>query len=143
MADCIVDSNLLVYLVDDTEKEKHSKALNWLESNSEGLKQAGVLLQNLREFSAVLHKKKARVEQGKINLWISIFSRRFEVLDEKPEDTIKANELTEKFKTDFWDAFIAASMERLGIMAIYTENTKDFDKIKTGIKAVNPFEINH
>ena len=139
MTDCIIDSNILVYLADGSESGKHSKAVEWLGSNSSGLKRAGVLLQNLREFSAAFHKKKARAEPQEINHWIDVFSRRFDVLSEKLEDTVKANEFRVEFKTDFWDALIAASMIRNGIRTIYTENVKDFEKIR-GIDAVNPLK---
>jgi len=43
------------------------------------------------------------------------------------------------YKVHFWDALIAATMIENNVFTIFTENTKDFKKIK-GITAINPLE---
>ncbi len=41
--------------------------------------------------------------------------------------------------TPFWDALIAETMLENGVSTIYTENEKDFKKMR-GINAINPFK---
>ena len=45
--------------------------------------------------------------------------------------------IVKKLKLHFWDALIAATMIKHGIRVIYTENVKDFAKLRE-IKAINP-----
>ena len=52
---------------------------------------------------------------------------------------LRASELNEMYKVHFWDALIAATMIENNVFTIFTENTKDFKKIK-GIIAINPLD---
>ena len=48
--------------------------------------------------------------------------------------------LTEKYKMQFWDAMLAATMMENNVSTIYTED-EIFGKIE-GINAINPFNKN-
>lgn len=133
----IVDTNILVYLFDKTDAPKNKKALEWLKSRQGTLQDFAVLHQNLREFSAVFWKKKSIAKAQQLNEWLELITGVFDLLDDAPEDIMRANEVSEKTKAGFWDSLIASSMHRCGISTIYTEDTKDFSKIP-GIRAINP-----
>jgi len=131
----LVDTCILVYLIDKNEKARHEKARKWVHSLSEE-DRFFVSIQNLREFSNVALKK-SDLSQEEINRFIVRFATRFKVLFDNVEDILKANEISKRKR--FWDAMLAATMQRHGIKAILTENTKDFKGFK-GIKAFNPLE---
>lgn len=42
------------------------------------------------------------------------------------------------YQTHYWDYLIASTMKENAVKEIYTENTKDFEKIPE-LKVVNPF----
>lgn len=62
----------------------------------------------------------------------------FKIINCSKEQILQAIKLTDKTKIDFRDAIIAQAMIDNNIVIIFTENTKEFKKIK-GIKAINPF----
>ena len=131
-----IDTCILIYLVDKTEPEKHAKAIGWFESIRNKKEQYFISMQNLREFAGVAFAK-TNLSPEEINENISLFSETFSVLDEKTEDIKTATLLLGNDRKNFYDALLAATMQRHGIMQILTENTKDFEKIK-GIKTTNP-----
>jgi predicted nucleic acid-binding protein len=66
------------------------------------------------------------------------FNSVFKVLFYSPETINKAISLSLETKVHFFDALLAQTMLDNNVHLIYTENTKDFNKIP-GIKAINPF----
>lgn len=130
----LVDSNILVYLVDSEEKERQISALKWFEENSN--KKIFVAAQNLREFSFRALLKSVSID--KINEFLNLFSARFIVLQDDYYDIKRALELCKNNKNLFWDANIVSVMLHNEIDCIYTENVKDFQKL--GVKAINPLK---
>lgn len=136
MADFLVDSNVLVYLVDSKEKKKHSIALRWLGNIKDDLNSYFISTQNLREFvSIALKKGKAKPE--KIAEWVAVFRDVFILIEDSSADILPALELSSRKKMHFWDALLATTMKRYKIGAIVTENTKDFRKAE--LRVFNPF----
>ncbi|MDZ4256971.1 MAG: PIN domain-containing protein [archaeon] len=133
-----LDTNIIVYAFDPTVSEKHTVAKRIVEQITKGETTACISNQILAEMSSVLlgktmeHKEQVRqfVESIQhIPTWQIVH-----YTSKTIETTLQS---IEKQK-DFWDNLIAQTMLENGITKIYTENTKDFSKIK-GIKAVNPF----
>ncbi|MBN2066937.1 MAG: PIN domain-containing protein [Candidatus Diapherotrites archaeon] len=133
----LVDSCILVYLVDKTEKGKHEKARQWFET-IRWEKNYFVSIQNLREYANISLRKTA-LPAGEIVENISLFSETFNTVFDRVEDITAAIGLAGTRGKLFWDAMLAATMQRHGINTILTENTKDFKKFKE-IKATNPLE---
>jgi predicted nucleic acid-binding protein len=131
----LVDTCVLVYLIDKTDKGKHEKAKEWLKS-IEGRDNFFVSIQNLREFSSIALKKSS-LHLREINELLEVFADAFGIVFDSFEDIIKANEAIGKNRKIFWDALLAATMQRHSIHIILTENTKDFKGFK-GIKTINP-----
>jgi len=130
----LVDSCILIYLLDTKEDEKHKKAKIWFESNKE--KRFFISAQNIREFSSNCIRKRAPIE--KIIELIYLFSARFIVLQDDFLDTKNAVEVAYSCPNLFWDAEIVSVMKRNNVDCILTENTKDFESL--GVKAVNPLK---
>jgi predicted nucleic acid-binding protein len=134
----LIDSNILIYYLDLEEKEKHPIAFDFIHSRLMG-KETAVSVQNLAEFSSnVVDNKTTPAIEKEIEDTIREIMDIFEVISYSPNTIIHANALHNKYNIHFWDALLAATMQENHISTIYTENTKDFEKIP-GIKAINPF----
>lgn len=140
----LIDTNILVYAHDSSEIEKHPKAIKVMERLWEKKTNNAVSLQNLAEFFFVVTKKiqnKVEVKKAKEIVQDIIDLETIEKVRYKESTLQKAMTMIEERKTDdFWDALLAATMMENGIESIYTENTKDFEKIEE-ITAINPFLI--
>ncbi|MBS3168412.1 PIN domain-containing protein [Candidatus Woesearchaeota archaeon] len=139
---CLVDSNILVYAHENSDVRKHKKSMSLLEKCWKKEIVLALSLQNLSEFYVVITIKfKNQVDKNvaeeiikeiiEFDNWIKI----------KPKETtlIKAIHLSNEYSIEYWDALIAATMIENNITYIYTENVKDFSKIKE-LKIINPFE---
>jgi len=136
MPDTLIDTNILVYFADNTDKKKHLKAKKILNNISKHPEEYAICLQSLREFASVMLKKK-NMGRKKIIEYLEAYLDVFEdTYPDTPEDTIKA---LEKESMHFWDSLLAETAKRNEIMEILTENTSDFQNI-TGIRTTNPFK---
>jgi len=129
----LVDSCILIYMLDNKEVYKHKQAMQWFASCKERI---FLSAQNLREFASNCLLLRAPTEDI-INL-IELFSSKFLVLQDDFLDTKNAVEMSKHNPRLFWDASIVSVMKRNGIECIYTENTKDFELL--GVKAINPLK---
>ena len=137
----LLDSNILVYAFDASEKEKHEKAKSLLEHCFLGHRKYAVSLQNLSEFFVISTRKIAnpitKKEAADIVEGIIAFDG-FLKLEPTKKTVIRALSISISSTLSYWDALIAAAMLDNGIFNIYTENIKDFSKVD-GIKIKNPF----
>ncbi len=138
----LLDSNILVYVYDDTDKRKHEIAIEILVDCIGRGAPFVVSYQNLGEavniFSTKL-KNKLSITNIKEIMNDFFASRQLRKVHYSKTALFKSLELIEKYGIHFWDALIVATMLENGIYTIYTENTKDFKKIPQ-ITAINPFE---
>lgn len=135
----LVDSNILIYIADATEKKKHKKAKNFLEKIKKQPEYFAIALQNLREFCSIMIEKK-KMHKEKLGEYIDAFTSSFEIiLKDSEEDVKKASFLSIENNAPFWDCLLATTMAKYNIDIIYTENIKDFKPLNQ-MKAVNPLE---
>lgn len=131
----LVDSCVLIYLVDKCELEKHERAVKWFEEKSKT--KLYVTNQIIREFAWVCSRK-SKLSAKEVIDYIDLFTARFLVLNDDFLDIKNAITLSTNNPNLFWDANIVSVMLRNNLDYIYTENTKDFQKL--GIRSINPFE---
>ena len=135
----LIDSNILVYAYEKEESIKKDEAKNLLKECLLGVKQFAISIQNLSEFVFVTTKKgKLTIDEAKYFVIKMAQFEGFKKINYSAETIPLALDITQQFKTSFWDSLLAATMKENGIFSIYTENTKDF-KIPW-INAVNPFK---
>ena len=115
----LVDSNILVYAHDTSDIAKNKKSVKLLG-------ECWIYI----EFPVSFWRKSESRFILEFKNWIKITA--------KESTIIKAIELSEKYNTEYYDSLIAATMLENGISKIYTENVKDFIKIKE-IGVINPF----
>src|SRR3989344_5665856 len=132
----LVDSNILVYAFDSSEKEKFEKAKKFLKE-SMGNGNAFLSAQNLAEFHVNITKGKNGIRKKTSIEITEALSEQFNIVNYNEKTVVKAIETEDEHKSHFWDSLLAATMQENGIRTIYTENTRDFKKIPW-IKAINP-----
>ncbi len=136
----LVDTNILVYAYDATDKKKHQKAKELLEQCWERKKKYVISVQNLAEFLVVITKKvpfPLSIEDAEKIINDIIHFTHWKVLHYNQETLLKGIALYKKSKKHLWDAMLAATMLEAEINHIYTENTADFANFEN-IIVVNP-----
>lgn len=138
----LIDTNVLVYAYIISDEEKHRIAAELVESiwrDDIGI----ITLQNLCEFFVVVTTKVERpmtISQAKNIVDGIVTSQRWRKIDRTSDTVISAIDLVKNFKIPFWDALIAACMIENEIKTIFTENERDFKKVRE-ITVVNPFTL--
>ncbi len=137
----LVDTNILVYAYDRSERKKHELAKEAVKSN--WARQTGALsIQNLVEFHSIVTgkiQKPLALDRAK-QIVLDLIDG-FEILKYSESTIINAINNQAIYKIPFWDALIVATMEENSIETIITENEKDFKKVKW-VKTINPFKKN-
>ncbi len=136
----LIDTNILVYAYDISEKEKHSACKELVELCWKREVAYAISIQNISEFFVIVTTKIDRpisIEEAQrsmeriiaFNNWIKI----------KPEPTTlpEAIKMCREYRLHYWDALLAATMRENRIFKIYTENEEHFNKIPW-LKAMNP-----
>jgi predicted nucleic acid-binding protein len=136
----LIDTNILVYAYDSSEKEKHDVSKEILKQ----IWQMGggvVCLQNLLEFFVVITKKVENpidTNDAKAIVEDILISDNWMIIDRDVDTCINAIDLVSKYGIHLWDTLIAACMKENEISEIVTENKRDFEKIE-GLKVTVPF----
>ncbi len=137
MVKILVDTNILVYIADKKDLTKYQKAREVLKEIEKNPENFTIGLQNLREFGNVLCNK-TKIPAHEINEYIFQFQNIFsEAFQDDIESMQQAVFLNRELGVSFHDANLMRAAIKNGTYTIYTENTKDFEKIP-GIRVVNP-----
>ena len=136
-----VDTNILVYAFDESEKQKRAIAKKIVEETIQGSNKAFISNQVLAElFVALTQKIQNPVEKEKAQIIVNGFidSIHWKKINYNANTVSKAMETSSKEKMHFWDAVVIETMLENKVYTILTENTKHFN-LKC-IKAINPFK---
>ncbi len=135
---CFIDTNILVYAYDASEKVKHDKAFNLLAHL--GVSQIGVLsFQVLSEFFVVVTRKIERpISTSQARKIIGEFITNWEVYEPSASTLLLALDIAEEYKLNFWDSLIVAAAKGSKAVAIYSEDFQH-DRVIEGIRFINPF----
>ncbi|MFH0926723.1 MAG: PIN domain-containing protein, partial [bacterium] len=127
MTDKLIDTNIIVYAYDTSEKEKHNISKDILKEVWE--KGGGIVcLQNLMEFFVIITKKVENpisIIEAKTIIEDFLKSENWKIIDRDEDTFLKAIDLVSKYKIHLWDAMIVACMTENDINEIITENKKD------------------
>ncbi|MBI2675264.1 MAG: PIN domain-containing protein [Candidatus Aenigmarchaeota archaeon] len=137
---CFIDSNILIYTVDSSERKKHNISKQLVKAIFNGEKKAVVSNQILAEFFFIATHKIERPispEEAETVVNAIIFSESWIKVNYGLGTIRRAMGLVKEHKASFWDALIGATMHEAGVFKIYTENVKDFQM--PGIEAESPF----
>ncbi|MEK6970693.1 MAG: PIN domain-containing protein [archaeon] len=134
-----VDTNILVYAHQKVHDRRNDTARQILKECFEGKTLLTISNQILGEFCRVVrHKMDRPLPDWEIIIILQdiLATPSFKIVNYSSQTVVSA--MKEGCDVFIWDAIIAQTMRENGITTIYTENTKDFQKIK-GIKPINPF----
>ena len=134
-APVFVDTNILIYAMDDADLKKQQAARLW-RAHLWKSRQGRVSMQVLQEFYVKVSQKSptacehARAEMRDLMAW------RPRVVDDSVLETGCA--LQERYQLSFWDALIVAAAKLLSCRYLLTEDLQaDLDL--DGVLVVNPF----
>ena len=138
----LLDTNVLIYAFDSSEKIKHKIAAEILEKSLRGDLRIALSAQNLVEFFFVVTKKIETpldlVDAENIIVKLSKF-KGIEKVFYSSETIVKSMDILKMYQLSIWDSILIATMIENGIFIIYTEDEKGFNKVNN-IKVVNPFK---
>jgi predicted nucleic acid-binding protein len=132
-----VDTNILIYAVDEADREKHRAALAWRAALWKS-RRGRISYQVLHEFYVQAVRKDAKRAGG----------ARAEVRDLFAWDPIAPDAamveaawaLQDRYQLAFWDALIVAAALALECRYLLTEDLTHGQEIR-GVRIVNPFRV--
>ena len=136
-----LDTNVLVYAYDSSEKDKHECAKRLLSEIYSKRRRVVLSTQTLSEFFTTVTKKIANplpLEKAQGIIQDIVDFEQFRKVSISPQTVLDAIEIQDISKTSYWDALIAATMKEQRVFEILTEDVEDFKKVQ-GIIAKNPF----
>lgn len=135
-----VDTNILAYAYDNSEKRKRKICFKLVRAAFEGESSYCVSNQILGELFVVLTRKVAKpLSKQKAGTIIRGFidSQKWNKINYDHSTVRRALDDITTMNVSFWDLLIAETMKDARITNLYTENTRDFRKIPW-ITAINP-----
>lgn len=139
MTKVLVDTNLLVYSVNPPEGEKYRKSVAAI---VELIKRQEFCVgaQNLAEFCRVVSEKVEPAQNpDDIRQWVRSFRKSGDVLPYTGGSVLSALAISQAEGIHFFDALLVAVMREHGVDEIWTENNRDFGKVR-GLKCKNPLK---
>lgn len=138
MAPILIDTNLLIYLFDQNQPDRQSRAKDVLE-HLELMGLGRLSVQNLAEFFSVSTRKLTPpLSPTEALRQVNLFARAWPVFDLTPLIVIEAGRGVRDYQMSYYDAQIWATAHLNQISVIFTE---DFNVGATleGVHFVNPF----
>jgi predicted nucleic acid-binding protein len=129
----LIDTNVLVYAFDISEPRKRKKCKPIIERIFKGEEKGCISVQNLSEFYITITRKVEKpVREDKAEEIVRgiILSKNWRTLGMDENSILLAIEISRGLKISYWDSLIVAVMQQNNIRKIYTENEKDFKKVK-------------
>ena len=131
-----IDSNILVYSIDDNSPEKQRKA-RAIVARAIGGHGFMVSAQVINEFTNVALAK-MRLTLSEVEKFVAVFKR----IKSVPVEcgwTARALAIKAQYGTQFYDSLLLAAAEANGCDEFWSEDLND-GQLYCGIKAVNPFK---
>lgn len=130
-----LDTNILIYAIDNTDPIRHQKSLELMEQML--TQDCFLSLQSLCEFFYAATRKKIvpiNIAYEQIKDWQELFP----VICAKPTAINCALHAVEEHTLAFWDAMLWATAKDAGVTTILSEDFQH-GRVLEGIKFINPF----
>ena len=133
----VLDSNILVYSVDERDERKFAIATSILDTARSDRDEYAIAVQTLAEFTNVAIGKLALPPDEVVD-FVKIYS---DITTVRPDHDIvvRGVAIMNRYTIQFYDAMMLAAAERAGATEFYTEDLND-GQFYCDIKAVNPFK---
>lgn len=131
-----LDSNILVYFVDEHDSKKQ-KIAEKLIKNSVEMKTGVLSIQSLQEFySVVTRKSLCSKEQAKTI--VEKFKNTLPITQISVSHILKAIDISIQTQFSFWDSLIVSAAHSSGCVIVYSEDMHH-NQLVNGVKIINPF----
>ena len=131
-----LDSNILVYFVDEHDSKKQ-KIAEKLIKNSVEMKTGVLSTQSLQEFySVVTRKSLCSKEQAKTI--VEKFKNTLPITQISVTHILKAIDISIQTQFSFWDSLIVSAAHSSGCVIVYSEDM-NHNQLVNGVKIINPF----
>ena len=131
-----LDSNILVYFVDEHDSKKQ-KIAEKLIKNSVEMKTGVLSTQSLQEFySVVTRKSLCSKEQAKTI--VEKFKNTLPITQISVSHILKAIDISIQTQFSFWDSLIISAAHSSGCVIVYSEDM-NHNQLVNGVKIINPF----
>lgn len=131
-----LDTNILVYVADQRDSDKHRIATELLDAALDGRMECRISTQTLSEFANVALKK-LLLDTELIEEYVEVFKSIGLVLPDA-EIVQRALQVKRRYDIQFYDAMMIAAAERAGCNEILSEDLSDGQSY-FGVTARNPF----
>lgn len=131
-----LDTNVLVYLFDGTDRERQARARLVVDQAVNGGR-CVLSLQSVGELHTALRRRRL-VPQAALSQTVRDIVSLFPLLGIEPDDTDKALELAATGRVSYWDGLLRATVARAGCTALLSEDMQDGATI-AGVTVHNPF----
>ena len=131
-----IDSNILIYAVDEAQPDKYERACNIVEAAIRG-NGFGISVQVLNDFVSVLYRK-FKKSDDEVRELLSIAGR-IKTVPVMPEWTQLAIDIKAQYGLQFYDSLLLAAAQVNKCQEFWSEDLND-GQIYCGAKAVNPFK---
>jgi len=135
-----VDTNVLIYSIDEHEPSKRTKARNLIRHLRSIPVQTVLLWQVAGEFLRYSRSWEDRGELSRSNVlrYIAAFRRRFALAMPSPKVLDRSLDLSGRFRLSHWDSMLIAACLEAGITTLYTEDMGSPTSYD-GLQLSNPF----
>ena len=131
-----IDSNILIYAVDEAQPDKYERACNIVEAAIRG-NGFVISVQVLNDFVSVLYRK-FKKSDDEVRELLSIAGR-IKTVPVMPEWTQLAIDIKAQYGLQFYDSLLLAAAQVNKCQEFWSEDLND-GQINCGVKAVNPFK---
>ena len=128
-----IDSNIIVYLVDNRSKEKTKKAQDFL--SPDFFISTQVIAENLNVCLKKLHLNKETTFD-----FARRILNRFRILQITEATLLKSFEISIKYQLSSWDSIIIATAILNNCSIIYSEDMQDGLIVENSVTMINPFK---
>jgi predicted nucleic acid-binding protein len=135
-----IDTNVLVYFVDDHEPAKQAQAAKLLEWLSNAATETALLWQVAAEFLSCLRRweSEGRIDRTAIREHVECLEATFSCVVPSCSLLLRSLDLSSRYSLSHWDSLLLAACFDAGIDMLYSEDLQDGMTYDT-VKVVNPF----
>jgi predicted nucleic acid-binding protein len=134
MSEIAIDTNIMLYALDDFYPDKQNIAINILADGP------SFCSQNLSEFANVCLKR-WKFPKSKVAELIKTYLRQANYIPVSEPILLKAMDIMNTYDFQLFDSIIIASALNTGCLILYSEDMNDGQIIEKQLKIVNPFKV--
>lgn len=137
-----VDTNVLLYAIDDSEPEKSRQALAPIEELTKAAQPLVLLWQVAAEFLAGLRRWEnlGRIRRIDTEIYVHRFLGPLQVLLPTEASLRMSLDLSARYRLSHWDALLLAACHEAGVITLFSEDLSHGMKYDA-VTVVNPFRL--